>query len=44
MVVNDKEIYQKMKNKTLLGIEKKYYKMRKNASTQFYKKNYYFKK
>ena len=31
MVVNDTNIYQKMKNKSLLNIDKKYYKMRKNA-------------
>ena len=30
MVVNDTKIYQKMKNKRLLGI-KKYYKIRNNA-------------
>ena len=31
MVVNDTKIYQKMKNKSLLSIEKKYYKIRKNT-------------
>ena len=29
MVVNDTKIYRQMKNKSLLSIEKKYYKMRK---------------
>ena len=31
MVMNDTKISQKMKNKSLLSIEKKCYKMRKNA-------------
>ena len=31
MVVNVRKISQKMENKSLLNIEKKYYKMRKNA-------------
>ena len=31
MVVNDTKTYQKMKNKSLLSISKKYFEMRKNA-------------
>ena len=31
MVVNQTKIYQKMENKRLLSIEKKYYRARKNA-------------
>ena len=31
MVVNDTKIYQKMKNKSLLSIKKKYYQISKNA-------------
>ena len=31
MDMNDTKIYQKIKNKSLLSIEKKYYQMRKNA-------------
>ena len=33
MVMNDRKIYQKIKNKNLLSIEKKY-EMRKNAVLQ----------
>ena len=32
MVVNDIEIFHKMKNKDYLSIEKKYYKMRESTS------------
>ena len=32
MVVNDIEIFHKMKNKEYLSIEKKYYKMRESTS------------
>ena len=32
MIVNDIEIFDKMKNKDYLSIEKKYYKMRESTS------------
>ena len=43
MAVNDTKISQKMKNKSWLIIEKKYYKMRKKRVIIIIR-NYYFKK
>ena len=43
MAVNDTKISQKMKNKSWLIIEKKYYKMRKKRLIIIIR-NYYFKK
>ena len=42
MVVNVTKISQKMKNKSLLSVEKKYYRLRKHALF-IVMKNYYFK-
>ena len=37
MVVNDRKIYQKMKNKKLVQNRKKYYKIRKNPDHNYNK-------
>ena len=37
MVVNDTKIYQKMENKSLFSIEKKYCKMRKASYYNYFK-------
>ena len=42
MVVNVTKIFQKMKNKSLLSVEKKYYRLRKHALFKIMQ-NYYFK-